>query len=433
MHPFEFKEAAQNKPIETFPEPETVIIPLSQHTGAPCEPLVKPGDKVKAGQKIGDSKSFISAPVHSSVSGEVVSIEDVLHPLMQKKVRSVIIKNDKKNELHESVKPPADVNSLGKKELIDIIRDKGIVGMGGAMFPSYVKLQPPKPVDTLLINGCECEPWLTADHRVMLEHADEILGGINILMKILGVKKTIIAIETNKPEAIAKFEKLTESCRDTITIAALPAKYPQGAEKTLIKKTLGREVQAGQLPLDVGVVVSNTSTVLAVNNAVARGLPLIERIVTVSGMACAKPGNYKIKIGTPLANIIDHCFDKTLAPKLQFKMGGPMMGVVQDINEANTPLIKGSTGIIALQKPEVEAIPDRTCIKCGRCFDVCPMELCPSLYAIYHKLNKPEESEKNNIRSCIECGCCEYICSSRISLVSIIKNTKSILNKAKAS
>ncbi|MFH0807039.1 MAG: electron transport complex subunit RsxC [Elusimicrobiota bacterium] len=426
IYPFEFKETTEYKAIETFPEPDLVIIPLSQHTGAPCEPIVKAGDKVKKGQKIGDSKSFIYAPVHSSVSGEVISIEETIHPLIQKKVFAVKIKNDKKNELDKSIKSVSNFESLSKDELIDIIRDKGIVGMGGAMFPTYVKLQPPKPVDTLLINGCECEPYLTSDYRVMVEKSGELITGIKILMKILDVNKAIIAIEGNKPEAIEKL-KIKVSGFDKITIAELPTKYPQGAEKTLIKKILGREVPAGKLPLDIGVVVSNVGTVAAINDAAVNGMPLIERIVTVSGKKCIKPGNYLIKIGTPIKNIIDFCFSPD--SDCVFKMGGPLMGVIQ--TTADSPVIKGSSGLIAVKKQEIEPIENRACIKCGRCVDVCPMELYPLFYALFNTQHRYEDSEKQNIKSCIECGCCDYICSSKIPLVKIIKDTKLILQKPK--
>jgi len=431
LYPFEFKGITEHKTIEAFPEPDTVIIPLSQHTGSPCEPLVKPGEKVKIGQKIGDSKSFISSPVHSSVSGEVLSVEIAIHPLIQKEVLSVKIKNDKKNELHESVKPGKNFESLSKAELINIIRDKGIVGMGGAMFPAYVKLQPPKPVDTLLINGCECEPYLTADYRVMLEHSDELINGVKILMKTLGVNKAIIAIENNKPEAIEKLKEKVSQSPD-ITIADLTAKYPQGAEKTLIKKVLGRDVLAGQLPFDAGVIVSNVGTIVAINDAVVNGMPLIERVVTVSGENCKRPGNYKIKIGTPVKNIMDLCFSAGAESdsSILFKMGGPMMGVTQ--TNVDSPLIKGSSGLIALKKQEIDPIEDRSCIKCGRCVDVCPMELYPLFYALFNTQNRPDDSEKQNIKSCIECGCCEYICSSKIPLVKIIKKTKLALQPSQA-
>ncbi|OGS21494.1 MAG: hypothetical protein A2252_06975 [Elusimicrobia bacterium RIFOXYA2_FULL_39_19] len=428
LHPFENKDTTNEKPISSFPEPETVSILLSQHTGAICEPLVKSGDTVQFGQKIGDSNSFISAPVHSSVSGKVISIEEALHPAIQKKVKAVIIKNDFKNTQHESVKPAVNIEALSKEELVNIIREKGIVGLGGAMFPTHVKLKPPKPVDTLLINGCECEPYLTADNRVMIEHAREVISGIQILEKILGTKQTLIAIEDNKPQAVEAMKTQTGS---SITVSTLPSKYPQGAEKVLIKKTLGRDVPAGKIPLDVGVVVTNVSTALSVYDAVYKGTPLIERIITISGKNCSKPGNYKVKLGTPLQNILKHCFDKPADTNTEIKMGGPMMGILQPSIE--TSIIKGTTGIITVDKKVVEPDTQRSCIKCGRCVDACPMELYPLFYAYCSSKNKLEDNEKYDVAACIECGSCENICSSKIALTSIIKQSKRIIASKKVS
>ncbi|MEW6040067.1 MAG: electron transport complex subunit RsxC, partial [Elusimicrobiota bacterium] len=341
-----------------------------------------------------------------------------LHPLMQKKVKSVVIENDRKNEMHKSVKPAANYESLSPDDLLNIIHEKGIVGMGGAMFPTYVKLKPKKRVDTLIVNGVECEPYLTADYRVMLERSKDIIDGIKIVAKILGVDKAIIAIEDNKKEAVGKFMDLA---------VELPTKYPQGAEKMLIKKVLGREVPPGGLPMDVGVVVSNVSTILAISDAVIKGIPLYKRVITVSGVTAPRPGNYEVKIGTPLQNIVNYCFSNyssLFTVHCLLKMGGPMMGIPQA--DLSAPVIKGTTGLVAVKKSEIEYTSARNCIKCGRCVDVCPMELYPLYFAMYSSRDNLKELCNYNVKQCIECGCCEYICSSKIPLVGLAKKAKQL-------
>ncbi|HAM39226.1 MAG TPA: electron transport complex subunit RsxC, partial [Elusimicrobia bacterium] len=313
---------------------------------------------------------------------------------------------------------------LSAEKKLDIIKDNGIVGMGGAAFPTHVKFKPPKPIDTLILNGCECEPYLTGDYRIMLENTKEILHGTRILLNILNIQKAIIAIEDNKKDA---YEKLVaENSDNKIEFVLIKTKYPQGAERMLIKKLLNREVPIGGLPLDVGVVVSNVSTVFAVYNAIINGTPLIERIITVSGKNCKKPGNYRVKIGTPIKNIIEHCFgtSESINKGYVIKMGGQMMGI--NLQNIEAPVIKGTTGIIVFEKTEIEFDKDRKCIKCGRCAEVCPMELYPMQYVLNFQLNTPQEAKKHDVKSCIECGCCEYICSSKIPIVSIVKQEKEL-------
>jgi len=425
VYPYENKKNTENIPIKEFPEPEIVIIPLSQHTGKPSQPTVSAGEKVKTGQKIGESSGFISSPIHSSVSGKVIAIEEKFHPTLQKKIMSVVIENDKKNEIYEGAGQQKNIDLLSKEEILNIIKESGIVGLGGAMFPTHVKLQPPKPVDILIINGCECEPYLTCDYRIMIEKTEEILRGIEILIKVLGVKKTIVVIEDNKPEAINIFREKISKSKQNLEVIPVKTKYPQGAEKMLIKRTTGREVPAGGLPFDVGVIVQNVSTVFAIEQAVIEGMPLTKRVVTVSGENCTKPGNYEVKIGTPIKDIISYCFSiphSLLTANCLLKMGGPMMGIIQ--TELDAPVIKGTTGLISTKRPVIEPDPNRKCIKCGRCVDVCPMELFPLYYVLYSQENKWEKIQEHNISSCIECGCCEYICSSKIPIVGIIKNAK---------
>jgi len=424
LHPLERKEETRDKKIENFPEPEVVAIFLSQHTGRRAKPIVKPGDKVKIGQKIGEQDGFISAPIHSSVSGKVISIEERIHPVSQKNDLAIIIENDGIGSLDPSVQPCEDFESLCKEDLLKIIKEKGIVGLGGAMFPTYVKLNSPKGIDTLIINGCECEPYLSGDDRIMVEHPGEIFAGIRIVQRILEVKKVLIGIEDNKPEAMKSLANSSDK-PSNVEIVSLRTKYPQGAEKTLIKRVLGREVPEKGLPLDVGVVVLNVSTVFAVHQAVVKGIPLIQRVITVSGDKLSKRGNYFVKIGTPFEDVIRHCLGKTkkgFPEGYELKMGGPMMGISQ-IN-SNSSVIKGTTGILILRKYPVELSVERDCIRCGRCVEACPMELYPLYYAFYGKKGELKKAVEYKVENCIECGCCEYICSSKISLLSFIKKEK---------
>ncbi len=424
LYPSEKKEETEDKKIENFPEPKVVTIFLSQHTGRKARSLVKLGDKVKMGQKIGEADGFISAPIHSSISGTVISLKEQIHPVSQTKDLAVIIENDGKNQLHFLIQPRKDFENLTKEDLLKIIEEKGIVGLGGAMFPTHVKLSSPKPIDTLIINGCECEPYLSCDNRIMIEHPKEIFTGIRIASKILGVKKIFIGVEDNKPEALASLKDSLDR-PSSLEIISLKTKYPQGAEKMLIKKITNREVPEKGLPLDVGVVVLNVGTVLAIYEAVVEDLPLIQRVVTISGENLSREGNYLVRIGTPFKDIIQYCFGeegKELLERYELKMGGPMMGVSQ-INW-NSALIKGTTGLTFLKKYPIEASPERDCIRCGRCVEVCPMELYPLYYAFYGKREEWGKAKEYKVENCIECGCCEFICSSKIPLLSFIKKEK---------
>jgi len=417
IHPSEYKELAEFFPLKTFPAPDNVVIPLSQHAGAPAQAIVAAGDTVKTGQKIGEAGGFISSTIHSSVSGTVTAVEERLHPTTGVQVMSVVIKSDGKDELHESVKPVQNWESLSVDEIADIVREKGIVGMGGAGFPTAVKLKSPKPIDTVLLNGCECEPLLTCDHRVMLEFADDVIFGLKVLIKTTGAEKGMIVIEDNKHDAIELLEKKTADIPN-IGIVVAKTKYPQGAEKMLIKRALGKSVPSGALPLDVGVVVSNVSTVKAVSDAIQKGMPLIERAVTVTGPYIKNPGNYMVKVGTPVQSLIDHCGGLT-SDDVTIKLGGPMMGF--EIENFDVPMIKGTNGIIAIE-PDVSEASD--CIKCGRCADVCPMELLPLYYPKLAMAQDWTGANDKSVRDCMECGCCEFICSSKIPLRYSIKQCK---------
>ena len=414
LHPSEHKELAEHIALKAFPAPQVAVIPLSQHAGAPATAVVSAGDTVKVGQKIGESAGFISSTIHSSVSGVVTAVEERLHSTMGTMVTSVVIQSDGKDELHESVKPYANWESLSVDEIADIVREKGIVGMGGAGFPTSVKLKSPKPIDTVLINGCECEPLLTVDHRTMLEYADDVIFGLRVMMKTTGAAKGIIVIEDNKHDAIELMEAKVADIAD-MEICVAKTKYPQGAEKMMIKRALGRQVPSGALPLDVGVVVSNVSTVKAVSDAIQKGMPLIERPVTVTGPKIKTPGNFMVKIGTPIKELIDYCGGVT-DNDVTIKLGGPMMGF--EPPNFDVPIIKATNGIIAIEPDVSEAV---ACIKCGRCADVCPMELLPLYYPKLAVDQDWQGVKDKNVMDCMECGCCEFICSSKIPLRYSIK------------
>ncbi len=418
LHPQEKKDLTENLEIQKFfVEPQIVKIFLSQHTGKPAIPILKIKDKVYVGSKIAISDGLISTNIHSSVSGKVLDIKEELHPIIQKPVPAIIIENDGENKIDESIFTTTNWQQLDKEKLLSVILDKGIVGLGGAGFPTHVKLNPPKPVDTLIINGCECEAYINVDNRIMIEYTKEIFEGIEIVKKILNVENVIIAVEDNKKEAI---KKLNEYKKNGVEVVSLKTKYPQGAEKILIKKVLKREVPVGGLPFDVGVVVQNVSTIYAIYNAVVLGKPLIERVVTISGEKefLKNYGNFLIKIGTPLEFIVEKCFNDNLET---LKLSGFMMGI--EIKSFNTATIKTINSILALKKRLGYEISN-SCIKCGRCIDVCPIELEPLEFVFSYQNKSFLNLERLGVKKCIECRCCEYICSAKIPIVEMIKSLK---------
>ncbi len=425
IHPDERKEFAEGFALARFPEPDEVVILMGQHIGAPAKPVVQVGDYVKVGQVVGEAAGFISAPVHASVSGTVTAVEPRLHPIQGVPAMAVVIKNDHLDALAESVQPHGDLDSLSAEEIVDIVRDAGIIGMGGAGFPTYVKLKPGKPIDAVLINACECEPLLTADHRVLLEQTDDVIFGLQAILKAVGAPKGFIVIEDNKPDAIELMTAKTEGL-ENIEVVTARTKYPQGAEKMLIKRVLGRKVPSGGLPADVGAVVSNVSTAKAICDAIKTGMPLIERVVTVTGERIANPGNFIVRVGTSAKELIDYCGGLTAGDDVTVKLGGPMMGFAQA--DLNVPIMKSSNGVIAFDTDHTEPVQ---CIKCGRCVDVCPMELAPLYFQKYVDDGNIEGLKSKNIFDCMECGCCEYICSSKIPLVSKIKAGKKAVKEAK--
>lgn len=421
VHAKEQKGYTFNKPIEKAPLPEKVIIPVRQHIGAACEPIVKVGEKVKKGQVIARSEAWVSSPVHAAISGTIKDIGDQPHSIFVKSL-SIIIESDGLDEWIDGLPLNRDWQRLSKSEIIDLIKEAGIVGMGGATFPTHVKLSPSpdKKIDTFILNAAECEPYLTADHRMMLEYTSRIVSGVKIAMKALGVDKGIVGIEDNKPDAVKVMREAFQGTN--ITVVALPTKYPQGAEKMLIKMLVNREVPSGALPLEVGVVVQNVGTVIAISDAVERGIPLIERVTTISGDAINEPKNLLLRIGTTFQQAISYCGGFKIEPE-KIIMGGPMMGMAQANLEV--PVIKGVSGILALSKKEVNSGKESPCIRCGRCVEACPMGLVPSMLSILGERNEFEEAKEDyNLLDCVECGSCVYVCPAKRNIVQYIKYSK---------
>jgi len=422
IHPDDKKRYTASKPIAIAPIPEKVIIPVRQHIGAPCSPVVKVGDLVKKGQVIAEAAAFVSSPIHASTSGKVVEIAEYPHPVFGT-CSAIVIESDGQDEWVAGLPMSRDWKTLDIQEIKDIIRQTGMVGMGGATFPTHIKMAPPaeKPIHTFILNGAECEPFLTADHRVMLEQSDKIVTGMQIVMKVLGVSKGYIGIEENKPDAIAM---LTKACTGIsgLEVVSLQTKYPQGAEKTLISVICGTDVPSGGLPMDVGVVVQNVGTVVAIADAVEQGIPLIERVTTVTGGAVAEPKNVLFRIGTTFAAAVTFCGGFSAEPA-KVIMGGPMMGMAQ--RTLDVPIIKGTSGILILSQSDVNIGPERPCIRCGRCVDACPMGLIPSMLSILAERGAYAVAKAEyDLLDCVECGSCVYVCPAKRNIVHYVKLSK---------
>ena len=428
VHPNENKWYARDKEIQLFPEPDVLVIPMQQHIGAPCKPLVKKGDLVTVGQKIGDNQG-LCVPVHASVSGKVKAVEPRPHT-NGSRVMSVVIENDHKGTLCEEIKPRTEeeVNALSNEELISIIREGGVVGMGGATFPTHVKLSGGiGKVDTVIVNAGECEPYITSDDRLCREMPEELISGLKIIMRIFGLKEGHIGIEDNKPEAVQCL-KANISAEDGIIIDVLPAKYPQGAEKQLIYAVTGREVPSGGLPAAVGCAVFNAATCKAIHDVVYNGMPLVKRIVTVSGDIAMDAKNLWVPIGTTFIDLMD-CVGFCENP-YKVLSGGPMMGATQ--YDLTATVIKGVNAITMLGKKNRFSVEDSRCLRCGKCIDACPMKLMPVLMYKAMQSNDIQEMMDSNLMDCIECGCCAYTCPASVPLVLGFRSAKQIIRSAAA-
>lgn len=426
VHPLDNKKQTSSKNIQILPPPPTLIYPMQQHIGAPCTPIVQKGDYVKKGQKIADSEAFVSAPIHSTVSGVVKDIKP--YPLPNgSMVESIIVENDYEEALDEGI-VPIDYTKVAPDDIPALVRDAGIVGMGGATFPTHIKLNPPKDksIDTVIVNGAECEPYITSDHRVLLETPDEVILGLKIILYRFGITNGHIAIEDNKMDAI---EVMQKECVGTgITVDKLKKKYPQGSEKHLIYAVTKRKVPLGKLPADVGVVVVNVDTCTAIARKFKYGKPLMRRIVTVVGTPLAKNANYKVRIGTPVEYIIEQNGGFKEDPK-KVILGGPMMGVAQF--RLDVPVIKGTSAILFLNEKEAQIPEEEPCIRCGKCVRNCPMNLMPLYICENARKGNLDECEKYNVTACIECGCCSYGCPSKRNLVQSIRSAKQEVLAAK--
>lgn len=422
-HPYDGKKMSRECPIEILNPGDTLVYPLSQHIGAMAKPLVKAGDRVLVGQKIAEKGGFISANIHSSVSGTVKTIEKRL-VATGGMVDSIIVEND---GMYEEAAPifSGNPDELSKDEIIKIIEEAGIVGMGGAGFPTNVKLSPKNAdiIDSIIVNGAECEPYLTSDYRRMVEQTDKLVKGLKIVLKIFPDAKGYFGIEDNKPEAIEALLKATEN-EDRIEVVPLKTKYPQGGERSMIYAVTGRKINSKMLPADVGCIVHNVDTIYAIYNAVYNGKPLIERIVTITGDAVSTPKNFQVRIGTPFRELIDAAGGFTTEPE-KIISGGPMMGF--SFFNIDVPVVKGSSSLLAFIKDDVSHEEPSACIRCGRCAAACPEHLLPMKLAALAGQNEPEEFKKLGGMECVECGCCSYVCPAKRQVTQSVRSMKKLI------
>lgn len=407
--------------IEVAPLPAKVVIPLQQHIGAPCKALVKEGDEVLTGQKIGEPGGHVSAPVHASLSGKVSAIAPIANALGQE-VPAVVIESDGRDLVDPTLRSHRDWEQMGPEQLVELIREAGLVGMGGAAFPTHVKFSPPKdkPVDTVILNGAECEPYLTCDHRVMLERADRVILGLRAFMRTVNAPNGYVLIEDNKPDAVASMTRAA-GYFPNIKVVSVPAKYPQGEERMIIKVLLGREVPRGGLPADVGVVLSNISTAAAFADYLSTGRPLIERVITLTGPGIANPKNLQVRVGMLFEDAV-RLAGGLAANATKLIVGGPMTGPAY--YNLNLPIVKGTSGLLVFTDKEVKQRPPMACVTCGKCVEACPYGLQPYLLGKYSEMGMVPEAEKIGLMDCRECGSCTYICPSRRPLLQAIKVAK---------
>jgi Na+-translocating ferredoxin:NAD+ oxidoreductase subunit C len=428
VHPEEHKEYSSGKPIEVLPPPDEVFIPLQQHIGRPCTPLVEKKDEVKTGQLIGRAEGFVSSPVHASVTGKVKAV-GLFPNTMGIRVPMVHIERTGDDDW-VLLDTPKDWRSASADDLGKVVFEAGIVGMGGAAFPSHVKLKvsPDKPIDAFILNGCECEPFLSCDHRLMLEATDKILTGMAIILRILGVEKGYIGIENNKPDAIAAVSERIQAGGWNFTVVPLKVKYPQGAEKMLIKAILGRTVPAGGLPGDVGVIVHNVGTAVAVTEAVTEGKPLINRTVAVTGDGVANPSNLSARIGSTVRHAINHC-GGLKTDTAQVIMGGPMMGF--NLYTLDVPIVKATSGIVSTIKVKEWQRKPYPCIRCNSCVNACPVFLLPNRLSRLVEAGLFPEANDFGVLNCIECGSCVFVCPSHIPILQWLRIGKYRVNELK--
>jgi electron transport complex protein RnfC len=429
IHPEENKEETEHLPIARMPFVERYILPLSQHTGAPCRPVVKVGERVVRGQLVAEPGGFVSTTLHSPVTGRISAIAPRLHP-NGKLTESIEIEADAFATQKLNGRPAIDWRGLSIDDFVGHIQRAGLVGMGGAAFPTHVKYKLPegKRVRRLVVNGCECEPFLTTDHRVMVERPEAILRGVEILAERLGVEETAIGVELNKPDAIEALRKAVPP-DSKIRVVPLKVKYPQGAEKMLIRAIYGVEVPAGKLPLDVETVVNNVGTMAALADYFDHGQPLIERVVTVAGPGIERPANLLVPVGTPVRAVLDYCGGLTPEAR-EVVMGGPMMGM--PLSSLDVPILKGTSGLLAFTEAEARLPNEYTCVRCGRCVEACPNFLNPSRLGRLARAGRYEEMERFHVTDCMECGSCSYACPSGIPIVQLIRVAKSALRERKA-
>ncbi len=423
VHPHDNKQYSAHQPITECPLPQKAIIPLVQHIGAPAQPVVEKGQKVKVGELLAKAGGFVSANIHSPFSGTVTKIDSTVDA-WGLRMPAIFMDVEGDEWLDNIDRTPALAREchLESKAIVDKIAEAGIVGLGGACFPTHVKLLPPpgKKAEVLIVNGVECEPYLTCDHQLMLEHGEEIIVGIQILMRALNIQKAIIGIEKNKPDAIRHMQDLASKVLG-VEVKPLKLKYPQGGEKQLIDACIGRQVPSGALPIEVGAVVDNVATIYAVYEAVQKNKPLISRVMTVTGKSLAKPGNYSVRFGTPLSDVV------ALAggvPEDTGKIigGGPMMG--RAMNNINMPANKRVSGLLFMPEKESLRVEPENCIRCGKCVNACPMGLEPYLLSKQAQLQMWDEMEQHSVMDCIECGCCLYTCPSHQPLLDYIRMGK---------
>jgi electron transport complex protein RnfC len=429
VHPPDSKELTSALKIRRMPFPREVVLPLRQHTGKPARAIVRPGDHVERGDKIAEADGFVSSPVHASASGTVRDITLWPHPDGSHSPAIRIDVDPHSAQAHRPRLVP-EWDSLDPKEIVHWVQEAGVVGLGGAAFPTHVKLSPPPDatIDTLIINGCECEPYLTTDHRTMAEYPDRVHLGIRIMMRALGVDRTMIGIENNKPDAIEAMRRTAPTDID-VSIHGLTVKYPQGAEKMLIKSLVDREVPSGKLPLHVGVIVQNVASVATIAEVFETGLPLVERIMAVTGRGVRKPSNLIVPVGAKLADVIETCGGlEDDAREIVF--GGPMMGAAQANLE--TPVVKGTSGIVVLSAAECRGEHSYPCIRCGHCLDACPVFLNPQLLGSLARTGRYEEMTGAHLADCMLCGCCSYVCPSNIPLSQLFAAAKSAVRRQAA-